>query len=92
MTDLPLLPAVCATRANYHAYGHIALVDVHTQRITNCRIEILTSPGPGNTAIYLSDHNQEREVAVIEWAEEGIAGAAALVGALRTAERWKEGC
>lgn len=37
MTDLRLLPAVCATRANYHAYGHIALVDVHTQRIMNCR-------------------------------------------------------
>lgn len=85
-----LLPAVCATRANYHAHGYIALHDVHTNRLTSCRIEILTPPHEGNTAIYLSDSGGEREVHVIEWADERLAGSAALVGALRTMERWQE--
>lgn len=86
-----LLPAVCATRANYHAVGHIALMDVHTKRLTQCAIEIFTAPH-GHTAIYLNSHDRRRELKVIEWADEGIAGAAAFVGALRTAERWEDGC
>ncbi len=90
MIEQRLLPAVCATRANYHAHGYLALYDVHTNRLTSCRIEILTSPREGNTAIYLSDFGGEREVHVIEWADERLAGAAGFVGALRTVERWRE--
>ena len=90
MIEQRLLPAVCATRANYHAHGYIALYDVHTNRLTSCRIEILTSPREGNTAIFLIDDGGEREVHVIEWADERLAGAAGFVGALRTVERWRE--
>ncbi len=58
ITSTALLPAVCATRANFHAGRHLVLNDLHTGRVRGLLIEIATSPPDGKNDP--SDHEHRR--------------------------------
>lgn len=59
ITATTLLPAVCATRANFHAGGYLVLNDLHTGRVRGLLIEIATSPHTGTTILQIRDPEQD---------------------------------
>ncbi len=66
ITATALLPAVCATRANFHAGGYLILNDLHTGRVRGFLIEIATSPQTGNTILQIMDTDDEQGKIQIE--------------------------
>ncbi len=66
MIEQRLLPAVCATRANFHAGGYLVLNDLRTGRVRGLLIEIATSPQTGNTILQIMDTDDEQGKIQIE--------------------------